>query len=152
VARTIVADGATTSAGETRGYVISWFYPSAAVQSEEQDCPHGMNAKDAATNVLNILRGSGFDPAEIEKAMDDFPINTYTVLATRARINGKPADPYLNPTAMPDLHLKTVEGAYALGFNLDGNDATGGFIDPDTHEKGVDNQLFRVYGCSGALR
>jgi predicted lipoprotein with Yx(FWY)xxD motif len=145
-------DNTPSPSGETRGYVISWFYPSTAVQAEERDCPHGMNAKDAATNVLNILRGSGFSPSEIEKAMDDFPTNTYTILGTRARINGEPADPYLNPTAMPDLHLKTVEGQLALGLDLDGNEETGGFTNPEIGEKGVDNQLFRVYGCSGALR
>ena len=131
-----VVDAAASGAAadETRGYVVSWFYPSVAVQSAQADCPHGMNAKDAATNTIQILTAAGVSKADIQKAVVNFPVNAEGALQMRARIKGKPASPYLNPTAMPDLHMKTVEGTAALGFNLDGNAATGGFTDPETGE------------------
>jgi hypothetical protein len=48
--------------------------------------------------------------------------------------------------------MATVEGKRAFGFNLDGNEKTGGFVDPETGEKGVDNQFFRAWGCMGVMR
>ena len=138
-------------AGETRAYVISWFYPSVSAEGNEKDCPQGNNP-DAATNVMRILKEQGKTPAEVEKLMEDFPHSIYMPLAMRGRIDGKPVSPYVNPTSVPDPMLKTVLGKQALGFNLDGKETTGGFIDPTTGEKGVDNQLFRAYGCTGVMR
>src|SRR5438477_1284857 len=47
-----------------------------------------------------------------------------------------------------------VESKYAYGFNLDGQGAASvdSFEDPETHEVGVNNQLFRVLGCARAFR
>jgi hypothetical protein len=139
------------SAGETRGFVVSMFWPTAAAQSQQADCPKGLNPK---TNemVLQTLHQLGKTPQEIAALMDDFPVNVDGLMSMRGRINGKPADPYRNPMSVPDPHLNTVEGNLAYGFNLDGNEATGGFTDPETGEKGVDNQLFRVNGCTGSTR
>ncbi len=141
--------GAATA--ETRGYVVSWFFPSVAAQDTEIDCPRGVNP-DAATNVMRMLKEQGKTPAEIEKLMEEFPNNVYSHIAMRGRINGKPVSPYVNPLSVPDPNIKVVEGKLAHGFNLDGDESTGGFTDPDTGEKGVDNQLFRAYGCTGIMR
>ena len=138
-------------AGQTKAYVVSWFYPSVSAQGNDKDCPNGNNP-DAATNVIRILKELGKTPQEVEKLMEDFPHSVYMPLATRGRIDGKPVSPYVNPTSVPDPNLKLVEGKQALGFNLDGNEKTGGFTDPNTGEKGVDNQLFRAYGCTGVMR
>jgi hypothetical protein len=60
------------------------------------------------------------------------------------------------PLSVPDPGMKTVEGKISYGENLDGTQdgaATGStcahekFVSP-TGEKGIDNQLFRVLGCS----
>jgi len=138
-------------AGQTKAFVVSWFYPSVSAQGNEKDCPKGNNP-DAATNVIRILQELGKSPQEVEKLMEDFPHSIYMPLATRGRIDGKPVSPYTNPTSVPDPNLLVVEGTQALGFNLDGNEKTGGFMDPNSGEKGVDNQLFRAYGCTGVMR
>ena len=45
-------------------------------------------------------------------------------------------------------------GRFGYGFNLDGKGAASpnGFEDPQTHEKGVNNQLFRAIGCLQAYK
>ena len=138
-------------AGETRGYVVSWFYPSAAAQVAETDCPKGITP-DAATNVIRMLKELGKSPAEVEKIMEDYPNNVGTHIGQRGRIDGKPVSPYVNPTSVPDPKMSTVEGRTAFGFNLDGKVSDDDFTDPDTGEKGVDNQFFRAWGCMGVMR
>jgi hypothetical protein len=138
-------------AGETRGWVVSWFYPSAAADVAEVDCPKG-TTPDAATTVIGLLKEQGKAPAEIEKIMEDFPNNIYTHIGQRGRIDGKPVSPYTNPTSVPDPMMRTVEGKRAFGFNLDGKVDKNDFTDPQTGEKGVDNQFFRAWGCMGVMR
>ena len=77
-----------------------------------------------------------------------------TVVNERGRIAGKHVNPFSNPQAVPDIHLKSAVGRYAYGFNLDGKGETSanGFEDPDTHEKGVNNEFFRAVGCTEAFR
>ena len=49
--------------------------------------------------------------------------------------------------------LSTVVSDYAYGFDLDGRgDMPGTFEDPETGQKGIDNELFRVLGCIDAFR
>jgi hypothetical protein len=133
-------------AGETRTYVVSWFHISPAVGSDKADCPQGFNP-NAEENFKYWLKQMGKTPAEIEKAMDDFPNSVYADATNRGRIDGKPVNVYANPTSIPDPNIKTIKSDKALGFNLDGNEKTGGFIDVDTGEKGIDNQMFRALGC-----
>ncbi len=133
-------------AGETRGYVVSWFHISPAVAPEKVDCPEGVNP-NAEGNFKMMMKQMGKTPAEMEKALDDFPNSMYAIAVNRGRIDGKPVNVYSNPTSVPDSNIKTIKSSTALGFNLDGNEKTGGFVDPDTGEKGVDNQMFRALGC-----
>lgn len=142
--------GPETRGPETRGYVISWFFPSVAAQTADKDCPHGMNPNDFMVTAKRDLLAAGRTPAEVAKLIADKD-NQFALLNAhkmRGRIGGKPADAYLNPTSAPDPKLKVVEGKYAIGFNLDGDEKTGGFINPETGERGVDNQLFRALGCN----
>jgi predicted lipoprotein with Yx(FWY)xxD motif len=111
-----------------------------------------MNEGDALANVTRILGASGLSPAEIEKATSVLPTSASGPLSRRGRIDGQPVNPYLNPTSVPDPNMKVAEGPYSIGFNLDGNENSGGFTDPQTGEKGVDNELFRVYGCTPSIR
>jgi hypothetical protein len=55
---------------------------------------------------------------------------------------------------VPDPHVHVVQGHYGYGFNLDGKGqaSPNGFEDPETHETGVNNQLFRAIGCTGSQR
>ncbi len=139
------------SAEESRSFAISWFYPSVAAQVAEKDCPQGLNP-DAAENVQRMLKDAGKTPEEIEEIMADFPHSVYRHIAMRGRIDGKPVSPYVNPTSVPDPNIKTVTSKVGYGFNLDGKVSDDDFVDPISGEKGVDNQLFRAYGCTAVMR
>jgi hypothetical protein len=136
---------------ESRGFAISWFYPSVAAQVSEKDCPQGLNP-DAAENVQRMLKDAGKTPEEIEEIMADFPHSVYAHIAMRGRIDGKPVSPYVNPTSVPDPNIKTVTSKVGYGFNLDGKVTEEDFVDPISGEAGVDNQLFRAYGCTAVMR
>ena len=149
---------------ESRTYAVWWF--AQAVSSQEGDCgPGGINPKMVDQFVPN-LRRLGYSGSEIEKIMgtvggdDDDSGGGWEkqtlrqIMETRARVNGKPANAFMHPEAVADPNLKTVIGKFAYGFNLDGKGADDpvAFQDPQTHEKGVDNQLFRALGCVEAYR
>jgi hypothetical protein len=154
----------SASALESRTYAVWWF--AQAVYSQDGDCgPGGINPKMVDQFVPN-LRRLGYSGSEIEKIMataggdDDDGGGGWEkqtlrqIMNSRARINGQPANAFMHPAAVPDANLKTVIGKYAHGFNLDGKGAEEptAFQDPQTHEKGVDNQLFRALGCVEAYR
>ena len=137
-------------AGETKGYVVSWFY--IAPHSEDTDCSGGPNPT-ADKTFVRILKEQGKSPAEIEKLVDGFPFTmSGPLIAQRGRIDGKPVNVYVNPTSVPDPHIKTVIDQTGYGFDLDGRESTGGFTDPDTGTRGVDNQAYRALGCYTAMR
>ena len=138
-------------ADETRGFVVSWFYPAVAAQVTEIDCPEGPTP-DAATNIIRMLEDLGKTPAEVEEIMSDYPTSVYAHIAMRGRVVGKPASPYTNPTSVPDPMINTVEGSQAYGFNLDGKVSDNDFYDPETGESGIDSQLFGAFGCMGVMR
>ena len=132
------------SAGETRSYVLNWW--GMATYSQESDCPEGQNPK-ADVMFRRILKEMGKTPKEIEEIYKDFPYPIYNIATDRGRIDGKPTNVYITPTSWPDPKIKTAQGTQAYGFNLDGNASTGGYVDVETGEVGVDNQLYRAVGC-----
>ncbi len=136
-------------ASETRGFVVSWFYP--AMYATDADCPEGLNPKVEGL-FERILKEEGKSPSEIAKLMENIPRNFDEIATNRGRINGKPVNVYLNPTSVPDPRIKIGQGKIGLGFNLDGKIGPSDFTDPETHEKGVDNQLSRILACFEATR
>ena len=58
---------------------------------------------------------------------------------------------YVNPWAAEDPGQPEVTGRIATGFNLDNNSNTGGFVAEDG-EKGIDNALYRAWGCDAPWR
>ena len=73
----------TAYAGETRGFVVSWFYPSAAADDAKIDCPKG-TTPDAATNVIRMLKEQNKTPAEIEKrSKKSLSLNAAATLLTK---------------------------------------------------------------------
>ncbi len=144
------ADGSPASAAETRAYAVKWFHY--ANYSQDSDCPDGLNP-NAEGLFKRILEERGHTPAEIEKKMEDFPYSMYEAgIGQRGEIDGKPANPYLNPTSTKDPMLKLGQGKTGYGFNLDGKVSENDFVDPESGEAGVDNQFFRVVGCVSQLR
>jgi hypothetical protein len=65
----------------------------------------------------------------------------------RGSIDGKPASVTTFPQSYPDPHIETALGRFAYGFDLDGATGPQSFEDPETHQAGVDNQMWRVLGC-----
>jgi hypothetical protein len=135
--------GRVALAGETRGYVVKWFVN--ASHSEEGDCPDGLNWS-VEENLRLILKQQGKSDAEIERTSAQ-QLAANGTLQMRGRIDGKPVNVYLNPTAVPDPGAHAMMGKVSLGFDLDGKATAEDFTDPETGEQGIDNQLFRALGC-----
>jgi hypothetical protein len=132
------------AASQTKSYVVSWFYT--ATYSQDGDCPDGLN-DNIETHFRKALALLGKSQAEIEGAVKAIPGSMYFMLGDRGRIDGKPVSPYLYPTSVPDPQIKTLKGKVGYGFNLDGKEGPDDFLDPESGEHGVDNQLYRVLGC-----
>jgi len=143
-------------AASTKSFVLSYFYP--ATYYGDDTCPNGLNPLPDVffKRDLKIL---GLPQSEVDAMFDkDYnnqngkpTTNWVAVAATRG--NGKD-NVYLHPTTVPDAHLMPAGGRFGYGFNLAGNGSapSGSFEDPETHEKGVDNRLFRAIGCIPAYK
>src|SRR6185312_1289214 len=147
-----LAAASTVSASETRSYVLSSF--ANAAYSTKDDCQGGIDPDQYGQYALD-LAAQGMPPDKIKEIMAAYQRGgVVKQLVNRGRIDGKPVNAYANPAAVADPKLHLVDGHYAYGFNLDGKGAASpnSFEDPVTHELGVDNQLFRVYGCHKNFR
>lgn len=145
-----------TRAAQTKGFVVSWFNVAEYADPKGRDCPRGMN-DGPEIYYRKELKQAGLSQAAIDKYINEFLdlskfATTIPVAQMRGRINGKPADVYAFPESIPDPNIKLVEGPIGYGFNLDGKVKPADFTDPDTGEKGVDNQLYRVIGCINELK
>ena len=143
-------------AAVTKTFVLNYFYP--ATYYGDDTCPQGLNPLPDVffKRDLKIL---GLPQAEVDAMFDkDYnnqngkpTTNWVSVAATRG--NGKD-NVYLHPTTVPDAHLLPAVGRFGYGFNLDGKGAASSeaYEDPETHEKGVNNRLFRALGCIPAYK
>ena len=139
-----------SAAAETRSYVVSWFYLTA--NSTDNDCAGGLNPTGDKT-FARILKELGKSPAEIENLVEGFPFTmTGPLISQRGKVDGKPVNVYVNPTSVQDPLIHTVIGHSGYGFDLDGKESTGGFVDPETGARGVDDQVIRAIGCFTAMR
>jgi hypothetical protein len=135
---------------ETRTYVVSML--TTAMNSTDGDCPKGLNP-DPKGLFGQILQQRGLPSAQIETILaGDWQSQFSKWASDRGVIDGKPANIYVHPLSVPDPEISIMEGRSGVGFNLDGRDTHEDFVDPITHEKGVDNELSRVLGCFDRLR
>lgn len=146
IAAIVLGDLAMGAHAETRGFVVSSFHT--ATYSHPGNCPRGGNGAsvDIQRRVLGRL---GYGKAEVNQILiekHDSKGNSLNNLLALRGPNRTAVDPFNDPQSALDPKIELMSGAYAYGFNLDGNSATG-FEDPETHEKGVDNRLIRVVGC-----
>ena len=145
----------TASATETRNFVVSYFY-DANWSDGKTDCPNGLNIS-AIDFYRRDLAAIGYKHDEIEAALKDFPgeggLKQPWVPMVVTRGNHKD-NVYAHPETMADPGMIEVGGHYAYGFNLDGKgaDSSSKFEDPDTHEQGVNNQLYKTMGCIRSYR
>jgi len=63
----------------------------------------------------------------------------------------KGIETYINPFAADDPGQPQVVSRISDGFDLDGNQETGGFSRPDGL-RGIDNALYRAWGCDAPFR
>jgi hypothetical protein len=139
-------------AAETRGYVVSWFVPAMNSIDGYKDCPDGVNP-DQAQLLTSILRDKGLPEKEVASltAPEAVQRNFNRLAPFRGKIGTETVDVYLHPLSKRET-IKLLDYPYGLGFNLDGRDGKGNFTDPLTGEKGVDNELSRVFGCFDRTR
>jgi hypothetical protein len=147
------------AAGKTEGYVISSFMTS--VYNDRETCPEGLN--DGPDNKDVVARVP--DPELRAKIAKTLPEDLARFMTHRGpnwvdvcHIEAAVSDPSVpsGPLSVPDPGMKTVQGKISYGENLDGTQdgaataATCGhekFAGPNG-EKAIDNQLFRVLGCT----
>ncbi|MGH8205256.1 MAG: hypothetical protein ACRET0_02260 [Steroidobacteraceae bacterium] len=142
----------TAAASETKTYVVSAF--TNAAYSQKGDCQGGVDP-DQTVQYTQDLIALGMPASKAQQMMGSYPgFPAIVAIINRGRIDGKPVNAYTNPASVVDPKLHMIIGHYAYGFNLDGRGASSpnSFEDPVTHELGVDNQLFRVFGCSKNFR
>jgi hypothetical protein len=142
--------GISPSLAETRGYAIARLFT--ATYADKDNCPAGGNG-DSTEIRKRILLSLGYSSDQAAKFLaDSKDENLGGILQNRGRLNGQAADVVVFPTSTPDPHIETAQGRYAYGFNLSGRIEPGSFEDPETHELGVENQLWRVLGCFDVYR
>ncbi|MHB1206333.1 MAG: hypothetical protein ACYCZX_12240 [Rhodospirillaceae bacterium] len=146
-------------AAQTKSFVVSIF--THAAYSYDGDCPEGINPpiEELYRKELTLI---GVPKEKIDMLLVDLgdsylhagPGTPQEFLVNRGRLNGKPMNAYTYPQTVPDVGFHEVKGKYAYGFNLDGRGekSPNGFEDPDTHEKGVNNEFWRAMGCNNNQR
>jgi len=145
---------APAATGETRSFVVNWFY--LASYFSEGDCPNGLNPSAAEFYRRDLLR-AGHTKDEVDAALKDFPGEGGApqpwIPLVIVRGNGKD-NIYAAPSTATDPGLKVVTGRFSYGFNLDGlgDKSPNSFEDPNTHERGINNQLYRALSCIRGFR
>jgi hypothetical protein len=160
-----------TAAPWQRGFVVGTYgfafhygaKPSAAATDPGSDCPHGSSVhfSDEANmrkaleqqpwrsrqEIDNIIKPPGIEQARLPTYV------RFYIWGRAVSYRGwrKGIETYINPFAAPDPGQPQVTGRIADGFNLDGNAKTGGFTSPDG-ERGIDNALYRAWGCDAPFR
>ena len=157
-----------------RGYVVSFYEPAfryggradysrGAEIEPGVDCPHGSTTHFA--NPASSFKAFSLipwrTPKEIE-ALANPPANGtvrdgsgvyYPVWRATSAYRGyhRDIETYINPFAAEDPGQPQVVSRIGEGFNLDGKIKPGDFVSPDG-EKGIDNQLYRAWGCDAPWR
>ncbi len=152
----LLAEVPVVGASESRTYVITWF--AEATDSYDHDCSGGVHPV-VEELYFRYAKHFGASAATIAKWRKDLMDGVDTpelqqLMITRGRVDGKPVNPYTNPASVIDLHLPGLDGKYAYGFDLDGKGEhnPNAFEDPQTHERGVEDQMYRALGCVRSMR
>src|SRR3954471_22758598 len=127
------------------------------------DCTHGNTihfANDTQTKIA-VARQKFRSQQEIDwiskpPGLDDVraPVLTRFHIWNRAlayRAYKRGIETYVNPWAADDPGQPQVTGRIGDGFNLDGKIKPSDFVSPEG-EKGVDNNLYRAWGCDAPWR
>lgn len=151
-----LADASPASALQSQSYVVNWF--AGAANTKDDNCPGGINPP-LEVQFKKELQLLDMPKEQVDKIINDYLENANgyavdTAIRYRGRYQGRPVNIFNNPQTIPDPKMKYVDGKFAYGFDLDGKgkDDPKAFQDPETLEKGVDNQMFRAMGCLEGFR
>ena len=156
-----VAGTPPTASAETRGYVISMIHT--ATYANADTCPGGGNGGTVEIRTRRLL-GAGFDEEAALRIIgnggrdddgnrgDITRLHGSTATAGGQPWNGQPVSPGNVPALSADPGIETAQGRFAYGFDLDGQVSPDDFEDPDSHERGVDNHMWRALGCFDVYR
>jgi hypothetical protein len=142
----------SSASAESRGWVISMVHT--ATYANKDACPtYGPVTPEQVRIRFLIRKGQteqqakaaveGRDPDQADANADD--AKKAEAAPRRRRPPQNPAG--LFPLRSEDPQIETAVGRYAYGFNLNGKVEPDSFEDPESHEKGVDNNMWRVLGC-----
>ncbi|MYD85415.1 MAG: hypothetical protein F4Y14_04080, partial [Acidobacteria bacterium] len=144
----LVLAGAPTGAfAETRGYVISMVHT--ATYANTDTCPDGYNGSLADLKVRRLVR-RGFSEEEAIAILANGGVDrdgNRVALRELPELDGIEVNPGNVPVLVSDPRIHTAYGRYAYGFNLNGRVEPDAFENPDSGERGVDNQMWRALGC-----
>ena len=155
----------------TRGFVVATYgfafhyggRPQAAETDPGADCPHGSavhfadedNMRRALERqpwrsqeeISNIIKPPGIEQARLPTYV------RFYIWGRAASYRGwrKGIETYVNPFAAPDPGQPQVTGKIADGLNLDGKVTDADFVSPEG-ERGIDNALYRAWGCDAPFR
>ena len=148
----LLLTSAAPAAAETRGYVVSWF--THGMYNVEGDCPGGVNPPIEIQWVKDLM-DIGKTKEEAQKIIDQALSgnrDAHAIIMNRGRVGDKWVNAYNNPQTVKDPEMTWIHSKYGVGFNLDGKEGPNAFEEPETGEKGIDNQMFRALGCINNLR
>lgn len=155
----------------SRGFVVSTYgfafhygsRPGAAESDPGSDCARGdaFHFLDEASmrgvleqqpwrskqEIENVIKPPGIEQARLPTYV------RFYIWGRAVSYRGwrKGIETYVNPFAAPDPGQPEVTGKIADGFNLDGKVTADDFVSPDG-ERGIDNALYRAWGCDPAYR
>ena len=155
----------------TRGFVVREYgfafryggRPGMAETAPAADCARGSatHFNDEAEMHKALSRQSWRSNQEIERiiappGIEKARLPTYVRFyiwgrAVSYRGWRKGIETYVNPFAASDPGQPQVVSKISDGFDLDGNQKTGGFTNPDG-VRGIDNALYRAWGCDAPFR
>ena len=137
----------TTAQAETRGYVISMVHT--ATWGNTDTCPRGDNGGLSDLKVRRLV-GRGFSEAEARAILAGGGVDAdgnRVAIRELPRLDGRAVDPGNVPVLVADPQVRTAEGRFAHGFDLNGVVEPDSFEDPVSGDLGVDNQMWRALGC-----
>jgi hypothetical protein len=157
-----------------RGYVVSFYDPafryggradySRGTEVEPGiDCQHGSSAHFVVPAMVakSLSLVPWRTPQEVEALANppatslnrDYAGVYYLTWRAASAYRGYTRDieTYINPFAAEDPGQSEVTSRIGEGFNLDGKVKPSDFVSPDG-EKGIDNQLYRAWGCDAPWR
>ena len=143
----VLAGAPTHASAETRGYVISMVHT--ATYANTDTCPEGYNGSLADLKVRRLVR-RGFSEKEAIAILANGGVDrdgNRVEIRELPELDGIEVNPGNVPVLVSDPRIHTAYGRYAYGFNLNGRVELDAFENPDSGERGVDNQMWRALGC-----